>query len=178
MRSANGVWYERPYSRLLVLGDLTGRHVDGSRAVRDELPRDLDRVVLGVAVGGPVGGRDPHRHRAVGGERGPYGVEDLQRETQPVREVAAVLVGAVVGDGGEERGEQVAVGRVHFEEVESRVGAAAGGGHEVGDDRVHVGPGHLARCVAARAVGQRGRAHDLPVALGQRLVNALPHQPS
>ena len=50
-----------------------------------ERPRDLDGVVAVDAALVPVGGRDPHGHRPLGGPHRAHRVEDLQRVTQPVR---------------------------------------------------------------------------------------------
>ena len=52
---------------------------------------------------------------------------------------AAVLVGAGVGERGEELVGEVAVGGVDFGEEEAGGGGAVGGSGEVGDDLVHAG---------------------------------------
>ena len=48
---------------------------------------------------------------------------------------------------------------------------------ELPGDLGHAGPRQLARYLVGRRVGDRGRAAHLPVAFGQGLVDALPHQP-
>ena len=63
IRSANGVWYDAPERRPLLLDHLPGGDVDGVGAVLGERPGDRDRVVDVDAAVVPVGGRDPHAHR-------------------------------------------------------------------------------------------------------------------
>ncbi|CAB4907363.1 unannotated protein [freshwater metagenome] len=150
--------------------------MDGGCAVRHEGPGDLHGVVVGVAVGQPVVRGDAHGHRHPARDDLADGVEDLQREAQPVRQAPAVGVGALVGGRGQERRQQVAVRGVHLDQVEPGVDRPAGRGGEVGDRGVQVGAGGFAGHVAARAVGQRAGPDDLPVAGLQRLVDALPHE--
>jgi hypothetical protein len=70
------------------------------------------------------------------------------------------------------------VGAVQLEQVETGLGAAAGGVHELLGQRRHLRPAELAgHLVDARPVGDRRRGRHLPAALVQRLVHALPHQP-
>ena len=83
-----------------------------------------DGVVGGVAAVGPVGGGDADGHGPVGGPHLADGVEDFEGEAEAGFEGASVGVGAVVGEGGEEAGEEVAVGAVEFEEVEATGGGA------------------------------------------------------
>ena len=90
-------------------------------------------------LGGPVGGGDADEEGQVLGPRGADGADDFEREADAVFEAAAVFVGAVVGEGREELVEQIAVGGVDFDEVESGGEGAMGGGDEVGDDFFHAG---------------------------------------
>ena len=153
-----------PERGLLVLGHLAGRDVDGGGAVLDERARDLDGVVVGVAVGHPVGRGDAHRHRDRAGHRRADGVEDLEREAQPVLQRSAVArrcAGWRSARGTRRAGSR---GRRAARPGRSRPSTPAlGGGDEVGDHLVQVGAGRLARQMAVLAVGQRRRADDLPV---------------
>jgi hypothetical protein len=62
----------------------------------------------------------------------PHVLDDLEHQAHPAREVAAVAVGARVGQRREELVQQVAVRRVHLDHVEAGGERAAGGGDEVG----------------------------------------------
>ncbi|EPJ37289.1 hypothetical protein STAFG_5643 [Streptomyces afghaniensis 772] len=160
----------------LVRHDLPRRHVDRVGAVRGEGPGDLDGVLgCGPALG-PVGGGDAYGHGPLPRPDVAYGVEDLQRETEPLLQRTAVGVGAVVGQWGEEAREQVTVGAVQFEQVEAGPGGAAGGGRELLADVGELGAGQLARSLAEPLVRERRGGHERPVALLKRLVHALPHQ--
>ena len=103
-------------------------------------------------------------------------VEDLEREAQAVLDRAAILVRAAVGQRRDEAREQVAVRAVEFEHVEAGALAALGRVDELRLDQVHVGAGQLARHLAVREVGNRRRRADIPGALIERPVDALPHQ--
>ena len=126
----------------------------------DERPGDLDGVVARCCRPATQSVAEMRtRHRLVGRPGRAHRVEHLEREPQPVLQRAAVLVGALVRQRGEERGEQVAVGAVQLEQVEAGLArrAAAAATKSV-DDLVQLGPGQLPRDVAAGAVGQRRRA--------------------
>ena len=130
------------------------------------------------AVLDPVGGRDPHRHRPVRGPHLPHRGEHLERVAQPAGDVAAVLVGAPVGHAA--RGTPTAGSRARSAAPAGRSPASAPRrAASTNWSRISsmLGAGQLARhLVDARAVGHRRRADDLPVALVERLVDALPHQ--
>ncbi len=89
---------------------------------------------------------------------------------------AAIFVAADVGERRDEAREQIAVGRMHLHHVEAGAMAALGRRDVIGDHLVHVGARHLARNRAMREIGQGRRRDDRPCALGERLVDALPHQ--
>src|SRR5205085_340020 len=99
--------------------DLSGGDVDRIGAVFGEGRRDGEGVVGGGAAVGPVGGRDPDRHGPVGRPRFAHRVEDLQGETQPAGQGTSVGVRTLVRQWGKEAGQQISVGAVEFEEVES-----------------------------------------------------------
>jgi hypothetical protein len=106
---------------------------------------EVDDVFDGEAVRGvgggvdPVGGGDADPDGEMGGEGGADGADDFEGKTGSIDEAAAVLVGAVIGEGGEEFVEEIAVGGVDFGEEEAGGGGAVGGGGEVGEDLVHAG---------------------------------------
>ena len=94
----------------------------------------------------------------------------VEREAQAVLQRAAVVVAALVGERADEGREQVAVRAVQFEPVEAGLGGAAGGGHEVGGELVHVGPGQGARRLVPFAIGHGAGRDQRPVAFGQGLI--------
>ena len=96
------------------------------------------------------------------------GADDLERETDAVFEAAAVLVGTVVGERGEELVEQIAVGGVDLDEVEAGGGGAMGGGDEVGDDLVEAGAVEGGGKAVGFVEGDGGGCEGLPAAFGGR----------
>ena len=106
------------------------------------------------------------RHRPVGRPHRAHRVEDLERVAQPVRQRAAVVVGAPVGQRRQERRQQVAVRAVQLEQVEAgpraRRAAAATNWSRISSRSARVSS--RGTWLAGR-VRQRGRAADLPVAL-------------
>ena len=66
---------------------------------------------------------------------------------------------------------------VELEHVEPRRLGHLRGADELIAHQVHVAPGHLPRDLAVREVRQRRRGQERPVALRQRLVDALPEPP-
>ncbi|MEI2786185.1 MAG: hypothetical protein V9E82_10870 [Candidatus Nanopelagicales bacterium] len=74
--------------------------------------------------------------------------QHLEKDAQAVLERAAVLVVAVVAAAVEELPDQVAMGAVHFDAVESGVLGAHCGGDEIPDDLGDLGGGHGHRIVA------------------------------
>ena len=140
--------------RLFLLGHLAGGDVQAGGAVGDEGAGNLDGIVGGVAALDPVRGGDAHRHRLAGRPRRADGVEHFQREPQPVLQAAAVFVGPPVGNRREERGQQVAVGGVDLEEVETCLLGPQRRGDELLLDGVHAGPVQLGGSLVVGAVGQ------------------------
>ncbi|RAH47825.1 uncharacterized protein BO95DRAFT_358067 [Aspergillus brunneoviolaceus CBS 621.78] len=94
--------------------------IDG--ALLDQLLGELDGAVVVPALLGedllqPVGSRDAEEDGHVGADRVTGQLGNLQGEADAVLERATVLVGAVVGSGGQERREKVSVGVVDLDEV-------------------------------------------------------------
>ena len=71
------------------------------------------------------------------------GLQHLQGEAPAVLRAAAVGVAPPVPEGGEEGGDQVAVGEVGHDHVEARLHAPPCGGHIVLDDPEHLRPADL-----------------------------------
>ncbi|EAU32853.1 conserved hypothetical protein [Aspergillus terreus NIH2624] len=106
--------------------------IDG--ALLDELLREAHRVgeapaLLGQGVLDPVGGGDAQEDGDGRADGVAGGLGDLQRQADAVLEGAAVLVGARVGAGREEAGQQVSVGVVDLDEVRPGGEGALNGGH-------------------------------------------------
>ena len=105
-----------------------------------------------------------------GGADGPY---DFQGEADAVVEAATILVGAVVGERRKEFVEEVAVGGVKFDEIESGCEGAMSSSNEVGDDLVH--PGAIKGCGDGERFVEAngGRSDRLPAAFRRRDGTAL-----
>ena len=108
--------------------------------------------------------------RPHGADRG----EHFERVAQPVRQSAAVLVGAPVRQRRDERREQVAVRAVQLEQIEAAAQPHLRGAHELLLHALHVVARHRARRLIPLAVRDRRGAEQRPVAVGERLVGLLP----
>ena len=86
----------------------------------------------------------------MGGEGGADGANDFEGELCAIGETAAVLVGAGVGERGEELVREIAVGGVDFGEEETGCGGAVGGSGEVSDNIFVLLRDLLGRCHACR----------------------------
>jgi hypothetical protein len=73
------------------------------------------------------------------GPRGTNCFYDFEGETNAIFEASAVLVGALIGERGEEFVHEIAMSGVDLDEVKARGQGAVGGGYEVRDDLVHAG---------------------------------------
>jgi len=121
------------------------RAIDEVDAVIAEMMSELDGFVGIPAAFRPIGSGDADKEGQVGRPLGANGVNDLQEHADAVFEAAAVVVGSLIGEGGEEFVEQVAVGGVDFDKVESSgegtEGGQAKGLDGGGDAGVVEGPG-------------------------------------
>ena len=70
---------------------------------------------------------EPAGERQVLRPDGAHGVERLEMETHPVGEAAAVGVGSLVGQRRQETRAEVAMGVVHLQPLEARLGSPARG---------------------------------------------------
>ena len=95
--------------------------VDRVDAGRDEARGEPLHEFQVVAAADHLVRRDPDDDGEIGTDRLPDGRDDLQDEARPVLLGAAVLVRPLVGKGGEELVQQVAVGAVDLDGVESRL---------------------------------------------------------
>ncbi len=145
--------------------------MEGIGAGVDEGHQDGGELVggvgdAGVVVGGlPLG--QPQHDREAGGDLGADGGDDLGGEAGAGLEVAAVGVGAAVGGRPEELVDEVAVGAVELDAVETE---ALGGGRR-GGERLDDGVDVLQRHLPARARGavqsQSGGADGGGVGVGR-----------
>lgn len=108
-------------------------------------------LVLMVGVE-PVAGGDTEEQRHVLGDDGAGNVNDLKTETNAVLKGATILVSAVVGGGGDEAVQEVAVGVVDLDGVEASGERALGGSSPSGLEVLDVLEGHLLGVAEAVAV--------------------------
>jgi hypothetical protein len=152
----------------LGIGDLAaGGNVDEIDAVCAEMTGESDGFVDGPAIPaifGPVGGGDADEDGQVRGPRGAYGVDNLKEETDAIVESAAVGVGALIGERGEEFVEEVAVGGVNLDEVEAGVVGAMGGLREGVNNGVDAGLVEGLRNGVVRREGNGAGTEGLPAA--------------
>ena len=126
-----------------------GRDVDGIDAGGVEPLAHLDgllqrvaRLLVAVQRVVVILGADLHLQVEVGAHLGPDGGDDLEEKAGTLTQRAAVVVVAIVDRRAEELREQVAVGRVQFDAVESRRASAPGAGGKRGDGLVDLCVGH------------------------------------
>ena len=122
MRSANGVWYMRPYTGFCCL--LTWPEEQSIMSA----PAALKARAISTASSGvmpPSTQSWAEMRTDIGRCCGPYrahGAEHFQRIAQAVLQRAAVFVGALVGQRRDEAGQQVAVRAVQLQPVEAGLG--------------------------------------------------------
>jgi hypothetical protein len=121
---------------------------------------ELYGLFEGKTAVNPIDGGVADPDGEVGGKGGADGADDFEGKSGAIGEAAAVFVGALVGERGEELVGEVAVGGVDFGEEETGGGGTMGGGGEVGEDLVHAGAveGVGERIVGGEALG--GGADD------------------
>ncbi len=111
-------------------GDAARRAVDDIDAARLQLPRERDGVLDGPAVRAAVDGGDAEEQGQVLRPDSPDRRRDLEREAHASGEVSAVAVVTRVGQRRQEGMDQVAMRRVHLEDLEAGLQRAARGGGE------------------------------------------------
>lgn len=109
-----------------------GRNINQVHAAIGQDDGETDRVLDLPALHvlfllEPIGGADPEEQGHILGHQLAREVDNLQRQARAVLEAAAVLVGALVGRGGDEGVQEVAVGVVDLEHVEANVEGALDG---------------------------------------------------
>ena len=80
----------------------------------------------------------------------------------------------MVGDRGDERGQQIPVGAMQFEHIEAGARGAGRCAREVVADLDHVGARHGARRLSGFRPGNRRRRKQIPIAAGQPCIHVLP----
>ena len=161
--------------RLRIGPGLAGGDVDQIRPGFGKRARNLDCFVgRHAVVASPVGGRDAHRHRAVGGPRGAHRGEHLERIAKSISEAPAIIVVALVLQRGDEARQQIAVRGVELDHVEPRVHRHSDRGDELIADHFPIGAGQRAGCGIAFAPRDVACRDQWPIALGQRGVGRFP----
>nr|WP_246382981.1 hypothetical protein [Nocardioides stalactiti] len=159
------------------------RDLDEVDALLDQQPDDLLRVVLGEAAVPEVRGVQLHRDREPVAGRPTSGTHSRQQRPRAAGDVAAPLVGTTVDVRREELGQQVAVGRVDLDAVETGLLAQGRRTAEPRDDRLDLAgfqrpwPGEQAqhRHGVAGARGHRPRGEEA-VGLSPRVVELRDHR--
>ena len=161
----------------LCLGDrLAGGDIDEVAAGLGERACDHDRIIAREPAVRPVRRRNAYRHRLLIRPCRAHGAEDFEWKTHAVFESAAILVRPPVCQRRNEAREQVTMGSMHLQHVESRTISAFGCGNEVRDHRIHVGARHFTRDGTVREIRKRRRRDDWPSPVLQRLVDSFPHE--
>ena len=113
-----------------VEGVAAGGGVDEIDAEGLDVAGELDGVFNRPAAFDPIGGGDAEEEGEVVRHFGADGLRDFAEETGAIVEAAAVFVLAEIGDGREEFVDEIAVGAVDFDDLETGGEGAAGGGGE------------------------------------------------
>lgn len=110
----------------------SGRNVDEVDTASGKEGSELDGLLNspGRLVLNPVKGGDTEEEGHVFGDGSTDGLNNLEGEAGAVLERSSVLVGTLVGEGREERVEEVSVSVVDLDDVVSGVNSALGGGSE------------------------------------------------
>ncbi len=107
-----------------------GRGIDPVDAALFQLVSEFDGLREVPTALDPVGRRNLDADGLVGRKRRAHRVEHFQGIAHAVLQAAAILVGAFVGDRGEKLMQQIAVGGVQFEGVDTEPIGALCGCHE------------------------------------------------
>ena len=129
-----------------------------------ERARDCHAVSDGEAAGYAVGDGQRHDKRTICGPGVAHGGDDFQGEAQAIGEAAPILVITDVGERREKAGEQITVGRVQLERVESRLGGHLRRPPELVADARHPSLIEGRWRHAGRCVGDGGRGNQRPAA--------------
>ena len=167
---------ETPVTRTLFGHGLTRGRVDEIAAALLERLGDGHRLFGRDAAIHPVGRGDAHGERLLRGPGPADPVEHFERIAEAILQRSSVIVGAVVGEGGEKAREEISMGAVKFEKVEARLPRAPRGLGEMALDLRHVLGGHLAGSVLGLRPGNGRRRQQIPGFLGREGVVALPLQ--
>jgi len=127
-------------------------HVDGGHPQGLQAFAELDGLLDGVAIGLVIGAAHSHADGVVGSYLLLDLGDDFQQEAHAVLERAAVPVGALVGPGGEEVGDEVPVAGVDLDHVEVGGLGPLSGLPEVFDDLQDLGEGQFLGSRAALSV--------------------------
>ena len=139
-------------------------HVDEMAAARVQGARQHEALRQVPAALHPVAGGDADADRHAGGHRGLDRVEHRQHQPHAVLQRTAVIVVALVAERRQELVQQVAMRRMHLDQVQAQARRAAGGLGEGGDDAIDAGLVERARQRAGGVVGNRRRRDHLPAA--------------
>src|SRR5215470_10986767 len=102
-------------------------------------PGDDHRVINVEATPRTVGSGEGSRDWLILRPGGTHGVEHFQREAQPLLQVSPVLIVAYVGEWRDEACQQVAVGEVELQQVETGLMCHFCSAHEIFAHAVHAG---------------------------------------
>jgi len=153
--------------RVLLWVVTTGADVEDIDALLRQQRREAHRVVDGpglldvLLLLEPVGGADAQEQRHGIRDQAANHLDDFERETRAVLEAAAVLVGAGVGHRRQERVQQVAVGIVDLDGVETDVEGALDGVGVRLLEALDVVQRHLARVRVLLVPWDRGRGDHI-----------------
>ena len=84
-----------------------------------ELNAERDGILDVPAAVDPIGGRNPHTHGPVGRKGAPAHIENLEPQSHSVLAAAAVDVGAAVDQRRQELVDEIAMGKVQFDQIDA-----------------------------------------------------------
>ncbi|MNO56840.1 hypothetical protein D3C76_473620 [compost metagenome] len=142
-----------------------GRNIDQIHAQYPQATRQLDGFVRVPAILDPVGGRHPNEQRQLRRPDLAHRFGDLQGEAYAVFEATAVLVAALVAQRREKLMQQVTMGGMDLDHLETGLQRPLGRGDEGIDDGLDVVLAQFTRCGVFRVESDFRRPHRLPAAL-------------